>query len=160
MTVDFIGYRFKLIVLFKGEFIVPKSRPNPSCEYVCSGGFWYFVGGDPGPGETCPLIAGTCSASEENAQMFLPPVPIAQNASRSLAANTGEYLFNMTTKMLQFRGGSCSDGKHFKPTFSLRELAQFDADAAELAKSMAKNKKIGFFSIVLKAQDMENKNIG
>lgn len=124
----------------------------PVCLYECQQGQWINIGGNPPAGYYCPSNAGTCSLDGDSTTFPPEPIPFS---SAVLASNTGEYYFNRKDKSLYFRGGNCGKGKHFKPVITLKELAKIDPDAAELIKSMQKNKKITSFSVVLKSQKNE-----
>ena len=123
----------------------------PACRYSCDGSNWILIGGNPPAGFHCPSNAGACSVAGQEFSM----APVPDEPPAALAANTGEYVFQKTTKSLHFRGGSCGNGKHFQPTITLKELSKIDADAAELVKSLQKNKKVSSFSVLLKAQKVE-----
>jgi hypothetical protein len=121
------------------------------CQYRCVNGKWKLEVDNSPPGFFCPLTQpGACN---NGAIVSTPAVP---NPPPSLAANSAEYVFNKSSKSLHFKDGTCGKGKHFPPAITIKELAKLDPDAAELVKSMQKNKRIASFSIVLKAQKVES----
>jgi hypothetical protein len=124
------------------------------CAYLCVDLEGMFIGGDPEPGYYCPSNGGTCDI--EGDVFFYPALPIPEGESRSRPANTGEYIYHAATKKLLFKGGKCGKGKCFKTEITVKELAKFDAEAAELVKTMQKDKRVASFSIFLKAQKMQS----
>ena len=123
-----------------------------SCIYRCSQGEFVLVGGNPPEGTFCANTAGHCLIEGEEIQLPPEPIPVEPPSLVSSVSNSGTYRFNRTTKSLYFCGGSCGKGKHFLPVITAKELKKIDPDAAELVKSMQKNKKIQSFSVTIKAQ--------
>jgi hypothetical protein len=120
------------------------------CQYRCIAGKWNLDVDNSTTGFYCPTtLPGACT---NGATKTTPAVP---DPPPSLAANSAEYVFKKPTKSLHFKVGTCGKGKHFPLTITVKELAKVDPDAAELVKSMQKNKRIASFSIVLKAQKVE-----
>ena len=132
----------------KSSKVAATTATTDDCTYTCNGSEFVLTGGNPPEGTFCPPTLGDCGIPGE--EITSPPTPIP--ADPPLAANSAEYRLNRVTKSLYFRRGSCGKGKHFQPVITTKELAKIDTDAAELVKSILKNKKISSFSIVLKAQ--------
>ncbi len=96
-------------------------------------------------------MPGGCT---EGATKSTPAIQIPDEQT-ALVANSAEYVYRKSTKSLHFKDGKCGKGKHFPPIISVKDLAEIDSDAAELVKSMQKNKRIASFSVVVKAQKVE-----
>ena len=120
------------------------------CQYLCDGTSFVYFAGNPSPGYYCPPTSGVCTVAGD--EIVIPALPIPPEATRSLALNQGEYLFNQATKKLMFRSGKSGPGRSFPVELSVKELAKIDEKAAELVKSIQKNKSIASFSVILKAQ--------
>ena len=120
------------------------------CQYLCVNNKWRLEIDNATEGFYCPAPqSGGCT---NGATKWTPAVPIPP---MELAANNAEYVYRKSTKSLHFKAGSCGRGKHFPLAITVKELTKFDPDAAELVKSMQKNKRIASFSVVLKAQKIE-----
>ena len=122
------------------------------CRYECIGEQWKLVENNAPIGFVClPTLGGTCTNGSFTST---PAVPIPDEPL-ALVANSAEYVYSKSSKSLHFKSGTCSKGKHFPSVISVKDLAKIEADAAELVKSMQKNKRIASFSVVLKAQKVE-----
>jgi len=123
---------------------------NP-CEYRCDNNKWELHIDNAPAGFFCPPeLSGECNhgSKKSTPAIAIPDDPL------SLVANSAEYVYRKSTKSLYFKAGTCGKGKHFRKVITVRELTKMDPDAAELVKSMQKNKRIASFSVVLKAQKL------
>lgn len=122
------------------------------CKYECQNGHWVLVENHAPEGFVClPTSSGTCT----NGSFKSTPAVAIPDDPPALAANSAEYVYSKSSKSLHFKAGTCGKGKHFPPTISVKDLAKIDPDAAELVKSMQKNKRVASFSVVVKAQKFE-----
>lgn len=122
------------------------------CQYKCLNGTWKLVVNNAPQGSFCPFtLSGGCT--EGNTKWT--PASVIPDEPLSLVANSAEYVYRKSTKSLYFNAGTCGKGKHFPPVITAKELTKIDPDAAELVKSMQKNKRIASFSVVLKAQKID-----
>jgi hypothetical protein len=122
------------------------------CDYTCIGGEFVFTEGTPDPGYYCPAFAGECDIVGQT--ISIPASLIPDDPSAALALNSGEYVYHGSLKKLLFRSGKSGKGKCFKAELTVKELSKLDPDAAELVKSLNKNKRVANFSVIVKAQKM------
>jgi hypothetical protein len=132
-----------------------------TCEYLCNGVQWEFVGGTAPEGYYCESVFGNCLEGDEGQTMMAEPVPNSPPAFASIASvaatassfqvaktNSAEYQFDRATDTLYFSRGRAEKGFKLHTKISMSELhEQFPAVAAEVellknAKSLASFKVI------------------
>lgn len=135
-----------------------------TCEYICDGLEWDFVGGTAPEGYYCETVLGSCLEEDEGHSLMAEPVPnpsaaVASTASvaatasslQEAAVNAAEYQFDRASDTLYFSRGRAAKGFRLFTKISMSELReQFPAVAAEV--ELLKNiKSLASFKVIVPA---------
>ena len=144
--------------------VVGEDELAATCEYICDGDEWNFVGGTAPEGYYCESVLGNCTELEYMESIMVEPIPnptppaasiasLATAASplQGAAANSAEYQFDRATDTLYFSRGRAEKGFSLVTKISMSELQErFPAVAAEV--ELLKNaKSLASFKVILPA---------